>query len=66
MYKCACKTYDRDLLTIFTPRKDLLVERLWCHELAGRPIGFAFDMYSEQNSILASAMYLLIIEASGR
>ena len=66
MYKCACKTSDRDLLTIFTPRKHLLVERLWCHELAGTPIGFAFVMYSEQNSILSSAMYLSIIEASGR
>jgi len=33
-YKCAYKTSNRDLFTTCTPRKHLLVECLWCHELA--------------------------------
>jgi len=66
IYKYACKTSDQNLLTTCTPRKHLLIKCLWCHELDGRPIGFAFDMYSEQNSILYSTTYLSIIEAYGR
>jgi len=64
MYKCAYKTSDLYFLTTCTPRKQLLIELILCHELAGIPIGFAFDMYFQQNSILSSIMYLSIIEAS--
>jgi len=37
-----------------------------CQQLSGIFIEFAFDMYFEQNSLASSAMYLSMIEGSGR
>ena len=66
IYKYACRTYSLDFLMTCTLFEYLLINLRECQHFSGTPIDFAFDMYSEQNSITSSKMYLSTMDASRR